>query len=561
MNDRENYWTTKARGLRATRRRFIGTTGTFVAGAAALASVGCGDDDDDDEAASPSAPGTTGATGTSTATTPAGSPTSTAPKGTIRFAIGDQPENYSGIRQSGGASYFFTVNVFEGLTSVDAEGKLVPAAATEWEVAPDFSKVSFTLRDGMTFHNGDPVTTEDVIYSIDTYRQISVFKGNLRFIDKMESPDAKTVVISLTQPDARLLTSGIAPIEPKKYTAEVGDDGFQKKPVGSGPYKVRSITPGEGWVLDAHAGHWRNPTFAEAIYKVVPEAQSRVAAVQAGETDVAYNLPYLQGDALSNDKNIEVVKHNPWENIYFNLNPGDAKLPLGDVRVRRAILLSLDRETIVKSLFRGNAAVAGALVQEGVMGYDPAIKPHTRNLTEAKALLSAAGFADGFDLQVNGLVGGRSPQSQQVGEAAAEMLKEAGIRTKVNNLEYGIWINTVRPTTEPVLDGVIFQLWSDAAPGDPANRILGSVATGGAYSYQSGQLGDRFKQIAEDNVKLRTTEERSDHMRQAFKLLYDEVPIIPLYHPYLLHGVRKDKVTWKPIPGYTYLVPWTGRAL
>lgn len=553
MNSRDNYWTRKA----TTRRRFIGATGAMAAGAAAFATVGCGDDDDK-EASTAATSGTTSATA---AATTASSPTSTAPKGTIRFAIGDQPENYSGIRQSGGASFFFTSNVFENLTGIDAQGKLIPAAASKWEVAPDFSKVTFTLRSGMTFHNGAAVTSEDAAYSINAYKTISVFKGNLAFIDKVETPDPQTIVISLTQPDARLLTSGIAPIEPKKYTAEVGEDGFQKKPVGSGPYKVRSITPGEGWVLEAHAGHWRNPTFREATYKVVPEAQSRVAAIQAGEIDVAYNLPYLQGDALANDKNIEVVKHNPWENIYFNLDPGDPKLPLGDTRVRKAILLSLDRENIVKSLFRGNAAVAGALVQEGVMGYDPALKPHTRDIKEAKALLSAAGYANGFDLQVNGLVGGRSPQSQQVGEAAAEMLKEAGIRTKVNNLEYGIWINTVRPTTDPVLDGIIFQLWSDAAPGDPANRILGSVATGGAYSYQKGQLGDQFKKLAEDNVKLKTAEERATHMRQVFKLLYDELPIIPLYHPYLLHGVRKDKVSWKPIPGYTYLVPWTGRAL
>ncbi|MBI2764906.1 MAG: ABC transporter substrate-binding protein [Chloroflexi bacterium] len=560
MNSPENYWTKKAARYATTRRRFIGTAGAAAAGATALATVGCGDDD---EASTPTASGTASTAGTAsaTATGAASSPTSTAPKGAIRFAIGDQPENYSGIRQSGGASFFFTTNVFENLTGIDAQGKLIPAAASKWEVAPDFSKVTFTLRSGMTFHNGTPVTSEDVAYSINTYKAVSVFKGNLAFIDKVETPDAQTVIVSLTQPDARLITSGIAPIEPKKYTADVGEDGFQKKPVGSGPYKVRSITPGEGWVLDAQAGHWRNPTFSEATYKVVPEAQSRVAAIQAGEIDVAYNLPYLQGDALANDKNIEVVKHNPWENIYFNLDPGDSKLPFGDTRVRKAILLSLDRETIVKSLFRGNAAVAGALVQEGVMGYDAAIKPYTRDIKEAKALLSAAGYASGFDLQVNGLVGGRSPQSQQVGEAAAEMLKEAGIRTKVNNLEYGIWINTVRPTTDPVLDGIIFQLWSDAAPGDPANRILGSVATGGAYSYQKGQLGDQFKKLVEDNVKLKTPEERSIHMKQAFKLLYDEVPIIPLYHPYLLHGVRKDKVSWKPIPGYTYLVPWTGRAL
>src|SRR5215212_2430031 len=218
-----------------------------------------------------------------------------------------------------------------------------PSLAESWSMAEDGLSWEFTIRNGAKFHNGEPVTAEDVKFSFERYRGANQaeIKGQVAAI---ETPDSRHVRFKLKEPWPDFLTfygsaTGAGWIVPKKYVEKVGEDGFKKAPVGAGPYKFVSFNPGIELVLEAFDAYWRKPaSVLRVVIKAIPDESTRLAALKNGEVDIAYWVSGELAADLQKTPGLTLkaaVVQTPWW-VYFP-EQWDPKSPWHDARVRRAV--------------------------------------------------------------------------------------------------------------------------------------------------------------------------------------------------------------------------------
>src|SRR5215216_519484 len=227
-----------------------------------------------------------------------------------------------------------------------------PCLADTVKMAPDGLSYEFTVRAGAKFHNGEPVTAEDVKFSFERYRGTSASLMKER-VKAVETPDERRVRFVLAQPWPDFLTfyssaTGAGWIVPRKYDQQVGEDGFKKAPVGAGPYRFVSFTPGVELVCEAFEGYWRKPPAVKRlVFKVVPDEATRLAALQRAEVDIAYSIRGELADELTRTPGLAIKaavgSATFW--LYF-ADQWDAQSPWHDQRVRLAANLALDHKTI-----------------------------------------------------------------------------------------------------------------------------------------------------------------------------------------------------------------------
>src|SRR5438128_174058 len=249
------------------------------------------------------------------------------------------------------------------------EKAMAPGLAESWSRSPDGLVYEFVLRKGARFHNGEPVTADDVKFSFERYRGISAQVLKER-VAAVETPDPGRVRFRLKQPWPDFMAfygtpaTGAAWIVPRKYVEKVGEDGFKKEPIGAGPYKFASFTPGVELVMEAFEGYWRKvPTVKKLVWKVIPDETTRLAALKRGEVDLAYSIRGELAEELRRTPGLElkpVVINSPFW-IYF-ADQWDPKSPWHDARVRKAVTLALDREGINQALTLGHSLLTGSIV-------------------------------------------------------------------------------------------------------------------------------------------------------------------------------------------------------
>jgi len=233
---------------------------------------------------------------------------------------------------------------------------LAPSLAQSWNASEDALTYEFVLREGVKFHNGDPVTAEDVKFSFERYRGASAKMLHER-VAAVETPDARHVRFKLKQPWPDFLTfyvsaTGAGWIVPKKYVEQVGEDGFKRAPVGAGPYKFVSFAPGDALVLEAFDGYWRKvPSVRRLVLRSIPDESTRLAALKRGEVDIVYSIRAELAQELVRTKGLTL---KPAVNIgtYWLYFPDqwDPKSPWHDQRVRLAAYLAIDRKTINQAI-------------------------------------------------------------------------------------------------------------------------------------------------------------------------------------------------------------------
>src|SRR5438552_6219838 len=316
-------------------------------------------------------------------------------------------------------------------------GKLqAPCLAESWSASPDGLTYDFVIRKDARFHNGEPVTAEDVKFSYERYRGTSheLMKEGLASI---ETPDPSHVRFRLKKPWPDFLNfyssaSGAGWIVPKKYVEKVGEDGFKQAPIGAGPYKFVSFTPGVELVLEAFEGYWRKPpSVKRLVMKVIPDEATRLAALKHGEVDIAYSIRGELAEELEKTPGLAlkpVVLQAPnW--LYFP-EQWDPKSPWHDLRVRQAANLAIDREGMSKALFLGYCKTTNSIIPDTFEYYWPP-PPAVYDPVKAKKLLAEAGYPNGFDA---GLFYCDSSYSNS-GEVAVNYFQEVGIRARLEPIE------------------------------------------------------------------------------------------------------------------------------
>src|SRR5688572_19652834 len=321
-----------------------------------------------------------------------------------------------------------------------------PSLAESWTLAKDGVTYEFVLRKNAKFHNGDPVTPEDVKFSFDRYRGsgAKLLKDKVKEV-QVTAPNRVRFVLKEAWPDFMAFygtsATGAGWIVPKKYIEKVGEDGFKKAPVGAGPFKFVSFNPGVELVLEAFPDYWRKPPQVKRmIMRSIPDESTRAAAVKTGEVDLAYLFSGAIAEDLKRSPGIKVVAPLVYGMYWLDfLDQWDPKSPWHDRRVRLAASLAMDRNAINQAEMIGLGRITGSFVPPE---FDFALKiePPPFDPKRAKQLMVEAGFPNGFDAgDLTPL-----PPYTALGEAVGGYLQAIGIRTKVRSMERAAYLGAWR---------------------------------------------------------------------------------------------------------------------
>jgi len=407
---------------------------------------------------------------------------------------------------------------------------LAPSLAESVTASEDGLTYEFVLRNGAKFHNGDPVTAEDVKFSFERYRGTSHDMMKSR-VAAVETPDPQHVRFTLKEPWPDFLTfygsaTGAGWIVPKKYVEKVGDDGFKKSPIGAGPYKFASFTPGVELVFEAFDQYWRKtPSVKRLVFKSIPEESTRLAAVKHGEVDIAYNIRGELAEELQRTPGLTLKPVSLAVPYWLDFpEQWDPKSPWHDERVRRAASLAIDRKTINEALSLGYSRITNSIIPDSFEFY---WKPPAAvfDPVKAKQLLADAGHPNGFD------AGDYYCDSSfaNLGEAVLDNLQAVGIRAKLRPLERAAFFEGyANKKFKNIIQG------GSGAFGNAATRIEAFVVKGGAYVRgSSADIDQLFQQQA---VEL-------DHKRRAVmldsiqQLVYERTIFVPIWQFAVLEGV------------------------
>ena len=354
-------------------------------------------------------------------------------------------------------------------------------------------------------------------------------RGTCAFVLKNPWPDFLTFYGSAT---------GAGWVVPKKYVEKVGDDGFKKAPVGAGPYKFVSFTPGVELTMEANEGYWRKtPAVKRLVMRSIPDATTRLSALKGGEVDIIYWVSGELADELQRNPGLKLdVSHTATWWVYF-LEQFDPKSPWHDIRVRRAASLAIDLKNINQAITLGNSKVTGnAFVPSHFEFFWQPPEPPVFDPAKAKQLLAEAGHPNGIDA---GPYYVDAPFSD-IAEAIVNSLREAGIRAKAaaaraRRLLQGIF----RQEAERPDQG------GSAAFGNAATRLEAFVVKGGTYAY--GNYPDIDELFQQQAVEL-DHEKRAALLDRIQQLVHDKVIAAPIWHLAALSGVgpRVGSIGYRP---------------
>jgi peptide/nickel transport system substrate-binding protein len=429
---------------------------------------------------------------------------------------------------------------------------LAPSLAESWSASEDGLGYEFVLRDGARFHNGDPVTGEDVKFSFERYRGTAhdLMKDRVAAI---ETPDPRHVRFKLKEPWPDFLTfyasaSGAGWIVPKTYVEKVGDEGFKKAPVGAGPYKFVSFTPGIELVFEAFDNYWRKPPAVKRlIFKVIPDETTRLAALKRGEVDIAYSIRGELAEELQSTPGLTLkpaVVQGVF-NIYFP-DQWDPKSAWHDERVRRAASLAIDRDGLNQALTLGYSLVTGNPVVADNYEFFWQPPPPVYDPEKAKQLLAEAGFAKGFD-------GGDyfcDSSYSNIGEAVLDNLQAVGIRMKLRPIERAAFI---KGYAEKTFKNVIQS--GPGAFGNAATRYEAYVIRGGPFVY--GSYPDIDALYQEQTIEL-DHKKRETILHKMQQLVYERTVFAPIWQLAFLNGVgpRVGESGFGRIARFPYTAPY-----
>jgi peptide/nickel transport system substrate-binding protein len=430
--------------------------------------------------------------------------------------------------------------------------KLAPSLAESWSASPDGLIYDFVLREGARFHNGDPVTADDVKFSFERYKGTSkdILKSKVAAVEVI---DPRHVRFRLGEPWPDFMTfygtaTGAGWIVPKKVVEKVGGEEFKKNPIGAGPYKFVSFTPGVELVLEAFEGYWRKmPNVKRLVFRVVPDETTRLAALKAGEVDIVYSIRGELAEELRSTPGLTlkpaVIQGTFWLAFADQWNP---KSPWSNDKVRRAASLAIDRDGINKALTLGYSRLTGNPFVPDTFDYYWQPPAPVYDPAQARKLLAEAGYANGFDAGEYYCDASYS----NLGEAAVNNLAEVGIKAYLRPLERAAFFKGYAERTFKNL----IQAGSGAF-GNAATRLEMLAVKGGAYSYGNyPDLDELFqKQAAELDPKRR--EEILDKMQQ---IVYDRTMYAPIWQLAFIngHGPRVGESGFGLIPGFAYTAPY-----
>ncbi len=337
-------------------------------------------------------------------------------------------------------------NIFEGLVKPNSDGEMIPAVAEKYTLSEDGTTYTFTLREGVKFHNGQTVTAEDVVYSIN--RCAAVPEGQEKplvaafsAVKSVEALDEKTVAVTIAQRDLEFISYMTAAIIPADY------ENQDTAPVGTGPFKFVSRTPQQDFVMERFEDYWGAPAWLDKVtYKICENADALVMNLNGGSIDLCAHLTSAQASQLNQNFQVLEGTMNLVQAIYLN---NQAK-PFDNQLVRQALCYAIDRQGIMDMVADGHGTAVGSSIYPAFTKYflPELVDKYPHDVAKAKELLAQAGYPDGFDMTIS--VPNNYQPHMDTAEVVAEQLREAGINVTIQPVEWSTWL-------DPIYNGRQFQ--------------------------------------------------------------------------------------------------------
>ena len=423
-------------------------------------------------------------------------------------------------------------NLYEGLVKPTSDGGFIPAVASDYIISDDAKTYTFTLRDGITFHDGTPVTIEDVKYSIDRYAEIqgesSAFSS---LVDSVEVQDDKTLVVNLKESYSEFLPMMTIAIIPQSNEDPAGNL------IGTGPFKYVSYTPGQNLELEKYDGYWQEgvPSLDSVEFKFIADVDTAFVELQAGTIDILKYLTSAQAETLGDDYNIVQGSMNLVHAMYLN----SAYEPLSKTEVRQALCYAVDRDAINNFIFGGKSHIIGShMIPAMSKYYEPEAETvYSYDPEKAKELLADAGYADGFDLEITV----PSSYSQHVDSAQiiADELSQVGINVTLNQVEWSTWLQDVYKGGN--FQATVIGFDGTLAPSDWLKKYVTDDAKNFMH-YSNTEYDDVFNTAyttVDDDVKV-------ENYKKAQMILAEDAAAVYIEDPANLVAVSKK------FGGYTF---------
>jgi|TARA_R110001599_G_scaffold17243_5_gene69147 peptide/nickel transport system substrate-binding protein len=440
-------------------------------------------------------------------------------------------------------------NIYDGLTYRGPDLKLQPGLATSWEQLDNGTRIRFTLRQGVKFHNGESFNAASVKFTFDRLMGDEGKKGpqrsNYSAIDSVEVIDDNTVDFHLKAADPVLLTklAGYgAMIVPQKYIQEKGEDFFNTHPVGTGPFKFASYEPKVGIKLEAYANHWDGaPKLTNLNYRFISEPSTAVAELQSGRVDLVIppTIPIGMITTIEKDPNLKIVTTiSP--TVYalrFNTQNGITK----DEKVRKALIYGVDRQAIIDSILGGQAAQIASFQSAISFGDDPTMKPLPYDPKKAMQLLKEAGIKPGTKIQID--IRGNDATFNEVSQAVASYLQMVGLNASIQPYETNVLLNDIIPAGKT---GEMFQQSWGGWTLDYDNTAYFMYHTGEKWNpYDSDLALD--KQL-ESQRSITDRAKREEILKSIANYTANRALEMPLYSLNAIFGISKRVKNFTPVP-------------
>lgn len=477
------------------------------------------------------------------------------PEGTLTVALSTFPNSLDPPQTAERNATNASQPIFDALIWVNDEGGLDFQLAESVELSDDNLTYTFHLRKGITFHNGDPFTADDVVFTFDRGLnggfEYSYLFERAKTVTKI---DDYTVEMTTEEPDPLFLRMmGTTLIQPAAHHAAVGEEAFVAHPIGTGPFMLVEWEKGDHITMTANPNYWQEgyPKVETLIFRPIPESATRVAAIQTGEVDIVQRLSSEEAQSLLGAPNVQVVRY-PVARIYYiafnNLTSG-LDQPTMDPNVRIAMNYAVDVDAIIDALFDGFATQAIGFVAPGELGFDNA-DPFGYDPQKAIDLLAEAGYPDGFEMDF-ACPAGAYANFEQVCEAVQGYLRDVGIETNLDLMESGQYWDLEATKALPPLFG---DSWSSTL-GEAIVRLEGALGgMDASYSAWSDPVIDDY--MAQINSTM-DTEARADVYRELQVYMRENPPFIYLYSPNAFEAINGRVQDYRPRPAEDYNLWYT----
>jgi peptide/nickel transport system substrate-binding protein len=462
-------------------------------------------------------------------------------------------------RYSAGNEAFYLVQLFEMPLRPYPNLERGNWLAESWELDLSGEKpvIDVTIRQNVKFHNGDILASQDFKFSYERLRDpsISPWSHLQAQVERFEIVNQHRFKLHFSRPDSAYISGNFHLwAVPKQYFESVGDEGFERAPIGTGPWRFISRKRGSEVRYERFPEYWNqdhrpDKNVERLTVKIIPEDATRLAALRRGEVDWIDGVPPVRVKDVESWPGIETASVPSGGEGFIQMPESDPSSPFSDVRVRRAVAHAVDMDAIIKYVLFGQAE---RYVQVGkdTLGYNPDLEPYEYDPDKARALLREAGYPDGFTTPCYTR---NSPTSAKAsGEAVFNYLGAVGIRCQPHGLEFAAWLNLIRRSTGRELDGLIMRGWGHGLPGDPTAAWMGHL-----HSYVPGEGWGSYSQTNDPKVdrmvkelrQLMDDRERAAMIRKIARYKHEQVlGGIPTYRPMFTMAWRADRIEFTPWP-------------